>query len=168
ADIRGERVARAGFNDSGVSRNNRLIERHETPYGAYWKTYDFAANDGPQNLFERPLGPGSDEHSFRHAGSEIIFNLPNGLQGYMLVNGKGARIDKGPTDIVSDPRRPDRAVENGLSCMACHARGLIEKADQVRDHVLKTARAFPPGDVETVRALSPPRDQFAALLRQDA
>src|SRR3954454_22042511 len=86
ANIQEETAARAGFNDSGVSRNNRLIERHETSYGAYWKTYDFAANDGEQNLFERPLGPGSDDRSFRHAGSEIIFSLSNGLQGYMLVN----------------------------------------------------------------------------------
>jgi hypothetical protein len=136
ADIRSERVARVGFNESGVSRNNRLIERHKTSYGAYWKSYDFAENSGPQNLFERPLGPGSDNRSFRHAGGEIIFNLPNGLQGYMLVNGNGQRLDKGPTDIVSDPKRPDRAVENGLSCMSCHSRGVNPKADQIRTHVL--------------------------------
>src|SRR5262249_15641660 len=73
-----------------------------------------------------------------------------------------------PTAIVSDPRRPDRAVENGLSCMGCHARGLIDKADQVRAHVARSARAFAPGDVELVEALYPPRERFAALLRQDA
>ena len=33
-NIRQERVWRAGFNGSGVSRNNRLIERHRSPYGA--------------------------------------------------------------------------------------------------------------------------------------
>src|SRR5207249_4761285 len=44
ADIREGRVARAGFNGSGVSRNNRLIERHGTAHGAYWKSYDFAGN----------------------------------------------------------------------------------------------------------------------------
>src|SRR5947209_2635378 len=56
-DIREERVARAGFNGSGVSRNNRLIERHRSGYGAYWKSYDFAGNAGRRNLFAHPLGP---------------------------------------------------------------------------------------------------------------
>ncbi|HYT89974.1 MAG TPA: c-type cytochrome domain-containing protein, partial [Gemmataceae bacterium] len=39
-----ETVVRAGFNDSGVSKNNRLIERHDSTYGAYWRSYDFAEN----------------------------------------------------------------------------------------------------------------------------
>jgi hypothetical protein len=33
ANIRQDRVARAGFTASGVSRNNRLIERHESTHG---------------------------------------------------------------------------------------------------------------------------------------
>jgi tetratricopeptide (TPR) repeat protein len=167
-DIRQERVARAGFNGSGVSRNNRLIERHESGSVAYWRSYDFAGNTGRQNLFARPLGPGDGAADFRHDGGEIIFNLPNNLQAYMLVNGAGRRIDKGPTAIVSDPRRPDRAVEDGLSCMSCHAKGLIEKNDQVREHVLKNAQAFSREDVDAVTALYPPREKFAELLRTDA
>jgi hypothetical protein len=131
-NVRQERAVRAGFNSSGVSRNNRLIERHESGGTVYWKSYDFGNNTGRQNLFAHPIGPGDDDASFQHDGGEIIFSLPNGLQGYFLTDGKGTRIDKGPTAIVSDPRRPDRAVENGLSCMSCHARGIIDKADQVR------------------------------------
>ena len=38
----GRRVWRAGFNDSGVSNHNRVVERHTSRYGAYWKSYDFA------------------------------------------------------------------------------------------------------------------------------
>jgi serine/threonine protein kinase/mono/diheme cytochrome c family protein len=166
-DIRNESVARGGFDNSGVSRNNRLIERHETPYGAYWKSYDFAENVGAQNLFERPLGPGTDNRSFRHAGGEIIFNLPNGLQGYMLVNGKGERIDKGPTEIVSDPKRPDRAVENGLSCMSCHSHGINPKTDQIRPHVQANAGAFPREERETILKLYPPAEEFREMIRQD-
>jgi tetratricopeptide (TPR) repeat protein len=169
-DIRQERVARAGFNGSGVSRNNRLIERHESGRVVYWKSYDFGSNTGRQNLFARPLGPDhdSDETTFQHDGGEIIFNLPNGLQAYMLADGKGKRIDKGPTAIVSDPKRPDRAVENGLSCMSCHARGLIDKADQVREHVLKNESAFNKAEVESVRALYPTGEAMARLMREDA
>src|SRR5262249_24742039 len=111
-NLRQDRVARAGFNSSGVSRNNRLIERHESGAVVYWKSYDFGSNAGRQNLFAHPLGPGDCLTTFQHDGGEIIFNLPNGLQAYLLVAGDGRRIDKGPTAIVSDPRRPDRAVEN--------------------------------------------------------
>ena len=98
----------AAFNRSGVSQNNRLIEWHKFAYGSYWKSYDFGGNVGRQNLFEHPLGPGTADAEFKHDGGEIIFTLPNGLQGYLLVDGQGKRIDKGPTTIVSDPKRPDR------------------------------------------------------------
>ena len=173
-NIRQERVARAGFNSSGVSRNNRLIERHESGSVVYWKSYDFGGNTGKQNLFAHPLGPvaGSDtpvrHEPFQHDGGEIIFSLPNGLQAYLLADARGQRIDKGPTAIVSDPRRPDRAVENGLSCMSCHVRGIIDKSDQVRVHVLKNAGAFSRSAVETVEALYPTVDKMAALMRADA
>jgi tetratricopeptide (TPR) repeat protein len=167
-NIRQARVARAGFNSSGVSRNNRLIERHESGHVVYWKSYDFASNVDRQNLFAYPLGPDGDaDATFRHDGGEIIFNLPNGLQAYMLVDGQGRRIDKGPVQIVSDPKRPDRAVENGLSCMSCHAKGIIDKADQVRDHVASNAAAFSTAQRNIVAALYPPREAMAALMRRD-
>ena len=49
-DAPGIRVWRAGFNDSGVSQNNRVVERHRSRYGAYWKSYDFAGSVGTQNV----------------------------------------------------------------------------------------------------------------------
>jgi mono/diheme cytochrome c family protein len=167
-DIRQERVVRAGFNGSGVSRNNRLVERHESSYGAYWKSYDFAKNTDRKNLFEHPLGPGDDDKSFQHDGGEIIFNLPNGLQAYFLADGKGNRIDKGPTNIVSDPKQGDRAVVNGISCMSCHARGMIEKADQVREHVQKNRDAFSRAEADTILTLYPGKARLAELFGEDA
>src|SRR5206468_7518408 len=115
------------------------IERHDGAHGALWRSYDFDKNTGRQNLFEHPLGPNSGATSFQPAGGEMIFHLPNGLQGYMLVDSQGRRIDKAPGEIVSDPRRSDQRVETGISCMACHARGLLPKADQLRAHVEKSA-----------------------------
>jgi hypothetical protein len=70
-------------------------------------------------------------------------------------------------EIVSDPQRPDRAVEAGLSCMSCHAKGLLHKTDQVRAHVLKNLQAFPKETVETVKALYPKEAHFRALIDQD-
>lgn len=131
------RLVRAGFNGSGVSGNNRIIERHRSDYGYYWKSYDFGEVDGAtsrRNIFENPLGPDGPQ-GFEHDGGEIIYSLPNGLQAYMLVDGDGNRIDKGPIRIVQDNKRPDRQVVNGLSCMSCHSRGIIRKLDQIRPNV---------------------------------
>jgi mono/diheme cytochrome c family protein len=167
ADLREETAVRAGFNDSGVSRNNRLIERHDAAFGAYWRSYDFADNVGRHDLFEHPLGPSTGATSFAHAGGEVIFHLPNGLHGYLLVDALGRQIDRAPVEIVSDPRRPDRRVETGLSCMSCHARGLLFKADQVRAHVEKNRAAFTKEDVDAVRALYAPRARLQGLVDED-
>ena len=161
-------AARAGFNGSGVSNNNRLIERHRSNMtrGAYWKSYDFGGNDGDKNLFANPAGADGQD-TFHADGGELIFNLPNGLQGYMLIDGKGQRIDKGPTSIVSDPKRPDRAVVNGLSCMSCHAKGIIEKDDQVRDIVFRSPNGYTLEARTGVQALYPPKEDFVKLLSED-
>ncbi len=180
ADVQQERVARAGFLGSGISRNNRLIERHDAMAGAYWRTYDFEAI--PQdlvnrdlllpdrrNLFAYPLGPGfSGTTTFQHAAGEAIFNLPNGLQGYLLVNANDVRQNKGNNAIVSDPKRPDRAVEAGVSCMSCHAGGINPKDDQIRDHVAKNAKSFPQKDANLIRALYAPKDKMRALMDEDS
>lgn len=179
ADIQQERVARAGFNGSGISRNNRVLERHDAVHGAYWRTYDFDAV--PQSLAERdllaldrrnifayPLGPNAGDRSFQHLGGEIIFNLPNGLQGYLIVNANNQRIDRAPTNVVSDPKRPDRAVENGVSCMGCHYRGINPKDDQVRDHVTRNPKVFARSEAELVRALYVPAERMRALMEEDA
>ena len=166
-DMQEDNILRAGFNDSGVSKNNRLLERHDAAYGAFWRSYDFANNSGRQNLFEHPLGPNAGATSFQPAGGEMIFHLPNGLQAYMLVDAKGRRIDKGPSEIVADPRRPDQRVETGISCMSCHARGLLFKADQLRGHVEKNAQVFGKQVVDAIRATHPRKAKFQAQIEED-
>ncbi len=166
-DVQDDNILRAGFNDSGVSKNNRLLERHDAAHGALWRSYDFANNRGRQNLFEHPLGPNAGATSFQAAGGEIIFHLPNGLQAYLLVDAKGQRIDKAPGEIVADPRRPDQRVETGISCMSCHARGLLFKADQLRPHVEKNAQVFGKQVVDAIRATHPRKGKFQAQIEED-
>jgi len=124
---------RSGIRNSGVSRNNRIVERHRSRFGAYWRSYDFSNNVGRQNIFVEPLG-------FTPAGGEVIFHLPNGMLGFMLADGVGRRIDKAPVNIVSDNYRPDHSVENGVSCMRCHSNGFLDAKDQVLDHFLSALR----------------------------
>ena len=126
----GVRVWRAGFNDSGVSNNNRVVERHTSRYGAYWKSYDFAGSVGTQNIFTHPL-------TFSEDGGEVVFNLPNGLQAYYISNASGNRIDEAPTIIVSNPAASNPAVRNGLSCMGCHTEGMKTFEDEVRAVIMK-------------------------------
>ena len=121
----GRRVWRAGFNNSGVSNHNRVVERHTSRYGAYWKSYDFAGSAGTQNIFTNPL-------SFTYDGGEIVFNLPNGLQAYYLADAGGNRLNAAPISIVSNPAASDPTVRNGLSCIGCHTEGMKTFEDQMR------------------------------------
>ncbi len=170
-NFRHDKLARAGFAKSGVSSQNRLIERHEAAYGAYWKSYDFKSNDGASNLFRFPLGPAFKGNpfaaqAFEHAGGELIFNLPNGLQGYLLVDARGKRIDEGPTEIVSDTNRSSGtvAIVNGLSCMVCHKHGMIR--DGFRDELRDGAGVNDAARAKLLR-LHPKAAEFAALMKDD-
>ncbi len=159
-NIREETAVRAGFGESGVSRNNRIVERHESAYGAYWRSYDFSSSAGQQNIFQHPL-------AFEPAGGEIIFSLPNGLQGYMLTNGKGERINTGPVEIVSNKENTsDPVVRNGLTCMTCHTRGLKRFNDQMRAVVEKTPT--PDFDRNKALALYAQPARFASLMEEDS
>src|SRR5262249_25929748 len=65
---------------------------------------------------------------------EIIFSLPNGLQGYLLVDNQGHRIDAGPPDIVGDEQKASGTTQvvNGISCMSCHRDGIKPFKDELR------------------------------------
>ena len=167
-DIQQLRVARAGFNKSGISRNNRLIERHETYFGAYWRSYDFGHSDGRANLFSHPLGPDLGPNSFRPDGGEIIFNLPNGLQAYMVVDGAGDRLDKAPLAIVSDP-----AGQIGLwstGCRACRATSpaYMRRPTKSCAAVHANLSAFSADEVRTVDAIYPLTPKMRELQAKDA
>ena len=154
----GVRVWRAGTNASGVSNHNRVVERHISRYGAYWKSYDFAGSVGTQNIFTHPL-------SFTHDGGEVIFNLPNGLQGYYITNASGFRLDEAPTNIVSNPAASDPAVRNGLSCFGCHTKGMNTFEDEVRSVI--ESNATPAYDKAQALRLYVAQSEMDALVGED-
>ena len=181
-NIQQERVARLAFNGSGISRFNRILERHDSAHGMYWRSYDFdepPANLGnrldgnlvpdPRNVFAFPLGPsGLAEFPFKHAGGEAIFALPNGLHAFYIASAANARLDKAPVAIVSDPKRPDRAVEAGVSCMSCHVTGILPKADQMIDHLTKNPKSFTRQETDLIKALYPGKEKVLKLMEEDA
>ena len=155
----GVRVWRAGTNDSGVSNHNRVVERHTSRYGAYWKSHDFASSVGPKNIFTHPL-------NFDRDGGEVIFHLPNGLQAYYISDGAGNRIDVAPTTIVSNPAASDPAVRNGISCIGCHTEGMKEFEDGVRAVIQQTVN--PPYDKDHALRLYVAKAEMDPLVSEDS
>lgn len=152
-------VVRAGLRSSAVSQNNRVLERHVSPHGAYWKSFDFRSNLDDQNIFRDPL-------RLNAAGGEIIFNLPNGLQAYLLINAFGQRIDEAPISIVSDRNNPDDPViRNGRSCISCHYAGIQSFKDEVRPVV--RGLSFASFDRQRVLALYPAQDTLDGAIERD-
>ena len=124
ANIRNGRARRAGMAVSGVSRNNRVVERHPARNGGYWKSFDFATSSGRENIFRHPV-------SFEESGGEMVFALPNGMHGYYVCDHIGHRIPEAPTSIVTDIFAADATVRNGLACMRCHQKGVRRFRDDV-------------------------------------
>ena len=148
-DFNQDRLQRAGFASSGVSRHNRLIDRHvgsQTAY--YYKSYDFSKSFGRSLIARFPLGPRFEDNSFAdsfafdHDGGEIIYSLPNGLQGYMLIDAEGKRIDRGPIQIVRDLRETAGTPEivNGISCFGCHRNGMLDYTNSIDAELTLTGK----------------------------
>jgi hypothetical protein len=164
-------LVRSGFGKSEVSPSaNRLVERHDESFGGYWRSYDFLGGSPNSSLAQFPLGPDFKDNpysqqAFHQAGGEIVFNLPNKLQAYLLVNGKGERIDEAPIAIVSDPQRTSgsAAIVNGLSCIACHDEGVkLGFKDEIRDGARVGGAAL-----NLVRQLYPEPEVFNKYLQED-
>ena len=158
-DVERNFARRFGVRDSGVSRNNRAMERHSTVFGAYWKSFDFAGNNPEQDIFRNPVDLHAD-------GGEIIFSLPNGLQGYFIVNKQGRRIDDAPANIVRDrTNTDDPVVHNGRSCIGCHVRGMNAFQDEIMTTFdTRTEALF---DLERARSLYAGQTDLETLLESD-
>lgn len=130
-------VVKAGFRQSNVTKSNRIITVHETPYGDYWKSDDFKTRVGEQNIFEHPLDSKPD-------GGEFIYSLPNELHAYLVADKNGTRLDGAPTDVVVDPLRfhKDGVVLPGVSCMSCHTSGIKKHNDEILTHFEDLERIF--------------------------
>jgi len=155
-----QRIAkRAGMAVSGVSRNNRAVERHPYEHGAYWKSIDYISSKGTDNIFIDPI-------HLVGTGGEMIFNLPNGMQAYYISDAAGGRLDFAPTTIVTDRFAEDKTVRNGLSCIRCHDRGMKAFKDDVRPAVELISGS---GQIDKRSALElyPKHDTMDELVKAD-
>lgn len=157
-NLREGNVVKAGFRQSNVTKSNRTIERHETPFGGYWKSDDFTSRVGRQNIFDHPTDYVKD-------GGEYIFSLPNGLHGYLITDAAGNRLDGAPTNVVVDPNRiqKDGVVLNGVSCMNCHQRGMKRQDDDVLEYFTQLEEQLKNGDRIRLPADLPVNDKGGGI-----
>src|SRR5580658_6717403 len=111
---------------------------------------DYTGKDGPQQSAE-----------------EVIWSLPNGMQGYQLLGAWSQRRVDAFVQIVRDPRVQrgaddealksftgvgsqeaitDHWLNNGSSCISCHIDGMNRANNDPRDGLDENPRRLPKGE----------------------
>ncbi|HVZ31411.1 MAG TPA: hypothetical protein VG963_03245 [Polyangiaceae bacterium] len=134
ADIQQGNAIRAGTTKSRVSRQDRLLERHDmsTRSGVLWESFDFDPDAaGSSSIFSDPFG-------FVAGATDAIFTLPNGMLAFAVADQNGKL--QGESDILLDTSQADFRAVNSVSCSNCHALGFIPAVDEVKAFVESDAR----------------------------
>jgi serine/threonine-protein kinase len=160
AEIDDDNLMRAGFENSGVSKQERVLNRFDSGVAAglsYWISFDFDGGNGGDgaNGFEQGVANESifdDPLDFAFAGGEAIFSLPNGMQAYYVAAADGTRLAQAPIGVVIDPAQNNGLVTNGASCHSCHNAGMITFTDTVKQYVIENRRDFDNDTYESVLA----------------
>jgi serine/threonine-protein kinase len=157
-EIEDNDLMRAGFANSGVSKQERVLNRFDSGIAGglnYWISFDFDGGNGGDgaNGFEQNVANESifaDPLDFAFAGGEAIFSLPNGMQAYYVAAADGLRLAEAPIGVVIDPAQNNGLVTNGASCHSCHNAGMITFTDTVRQYVEENKRDFDNETYESV------------------
>ena len=111
---------RVGMFESGVTGQSRSVMFLSGLGGYAWITEDVFEGDSGA---DRSAIHNLLENNFR--GREIIFELPNGLHGFLITDDKGGILSEAPPELVSDYTIPDgepKRLDGGaISCIRCHA-----------------------------------------------
>jgi hypothetical protein len=127
-------------NSGVILSKKRWIESFGMRQGYAYGTRDSSTINDRTDPTLRPDG------SFQHEAEEWIVGIPKihtatgtrgALQVYLLSNAAGQRQEAAPPDVASDytrVRHNANEIRNGVSCIACHAEGLIDvKSNEVRE-----------------------------------
>jgi hypothetical protein len=185
--------------DDAITINKRMLLRQSTKYGYFWKGVDPFAQS-PFIFYERPVPEMDGfslvlttpvfaaDGSYRMdngimtnpdgtlAGgpqaqaSEMIYSLPNGLQGYFIGGAANQiRVDAFPF-IVLDPRRggvdaqsaktgfrlgpqSEQRLLTPASCMGCHMDGMNRAVDDMDKFINANPTKFDANTVARVKQL---------------
>jgi mono/diheme cytochrome c family protein len=163
SDIENGDAVRAGTTKSRVSRQDRVLERHDmgNRSGVFWQAFDFEANQSNQSIFQDPFG-------FSPGGTEAIFTLPNGMLGYVIADQNDRIVNE--SDILLDTSLNDFKAITSVSCSNCHALGFIPTVDEVRDFVTTNARSIgiSKDQIDQVKQIYLDPTDFAAQISDDS
>lgn len=161
ANLRNGDVIRAGTTRSQISRQDRVLERHEIRVrrGTLWQSFDFEANDAGQSIFADPFG-------FNQGGTEAIFTLPNGMLGFIIADRDDAIVEE--SSILLDTFQDDFVARTAVSCSNCHAQGFNEAVDEVGPFVRQNRVFFNRDDFEAVQEIYPSARDFARIIVDDS
>jgi mono/diheme cytochrome c family protein len=154
-------AVRAGTTRSAISRQDRVVERHELGrrQGSYWQSFDFAADDAGESIFSEPF-------SFNQGGTEAIFSLPNGMLGFIIADDDDNIV--GESDILLDTFQDDFVARTSVSCSNCHAQGFNPVVDEVGPFVFENRRRLGRDDFEAVSEIYLEPAAFAEIIEQDS
>lgn len=153
-DLGSGETVRAGFAAAAQGGNAKFLAQRadiEVRSGVAWQISEFG------NLFNDPLGEANGER-------EIVFTLPNGLQGHLLADANG-RV-KGASDVLLDLAESDFRAQIATSFFRSRANG-VELEDQVRDFANANPRNFSAADLAAIRAAYPGRRALQQILDAD-
>lgn len=158
-DLDRGRAIRAGTSRSAISRQNRVVQRHDSGFGgAVWQSFDFGSEDSDADMFTDPLG-------FQPGETEVIFTLSNGLHGYASFDENGQALEE--SSILFDTFLDDFSVRSAVSCMTCHSRGMLQVRDEVRPFVEANPFSFSADDFQAVGELYPSEEALDAIVESD-
>jgi mono/diheme cytochrome c family protein len=154
-------VVRAGTTRSAISREDRVVERHEIGVrrGAYWQSFDFGADDNGNSIFADPFG-------FNQGGTEAIFALPNGLLGFVIADANDNIVSE--TNLLLDTFQDDFVARTSISCSNCHAQGFNQVTDEVREFVVDNRIRFQRDEFELVEDIYLEPLDFANVINEDS
>jgi hypothetical protein len=153
-DVASGETARAGFSaEAQGGDTNFLAQRFglQVRSGVAWQISEFGG------LFDDPLGNADGER-------EIVFSLPNGLQGHVLADADG-RV-RSSSHVLIDALESDGTAHIATSFFRSRARG-VQLEDEVRDFVRQNPRNFTAAERTAIRAAFPRQGALQQLLDAD-
>jgi serine/threonine-protein kinase len=158
-----EGTIRAGTTKSRISRQDRVVERHELGVraGALWQSFDFEDVNNNESIFEDPFG-------FIAGGTEAIFTLPNGMLGYIIADANNVIVED--SDILLDTNQNNFRAVTSVSCSNCHSAGFIPVIDEVGPIALANAReiGLDRDEIEQLESIYVTPQEFARQVQDDS
>ena len=153
-------AVRAGTTRSAISREDRVVERHEIGVrrGAFWQSFD-ADPDGNGSIFADPF-------DFDRGGTDVIFQLPNGMLAFILADANDNIV--GESNLLLDTFQGDFIARTAVSCSNCHAQGFNMVTDEVREFVFENRRRLDREDFEIVDEIYLAPEEFAEYIADDS